>query len=69
MAHDWVAKRAWAWFRRRASLGALLVLSEWGLDALRNQADAPYSSLRQHLSQYYEAMALPRRWHLRRSCR
>ncbi|MCY1397497.1 D-alanine--poly(phosphoribitol) ligase subunit 1 [compost metagenome] len=51
----------------RASLGALLVLSEPGLQALRSQGRrAVTEALRQHLSEHCEALALPRRWRLLR---
>jgi acyl-coenzyme A synthetase/AMP-(fatty) acid ligase len=51
----------------RASLGALLVLSASGLFALREQGRRTLTqTLRQHLSQHCEALALPRRWRLLR---
>jgi acyl-coenzyme A synthetase/AMP-(fatty) acid ligase/3-hydroxymyristoyl/3-hydroxydecanoyl-(acyl carrier protein) dehydratase len=64
--HDWVAEaRLGVVQENRASLGALLVLSEQGLHALRNQGRrALTQELRQHLSQHCEALALPRRWRL-----
>ncbi|MFY0731756.1 AMP-binding protein [Pseudomonas sp. NFX15] len=67
-AHDWVAEaRLGVVQEGRASLGALLVLSETGLHALRNQGRrAVTEQLRQHLSQHCEALALPRRWRLLR---
>ncbi|MFW0756616.1 AMP-binding protein [Pseudomonas sp. H11T01] len=66
--HDWVAEaRLGVVQENRASLGALLVLSEQGLHALRNQGRrALTQELRQHLSQHCEALALPRRWRLLR---
>ena len=68
MAHDWVAEaRLGVVQENRASLGALLVLSEQGLHALRNQGRRTLTqALRQHLSQHCEALALPRRWRLLR---
>lgn len=67
-AHDWVAEaRLGVVQENRASLGALLVLSEAGLHALRNQGRRGLTeTLRQHLSQHCEALALPRRWRLLR---
>ncbi|MCZ7019063.1 hypothetical protein OH415_25450, partial [Salmonella enterica] len=48
-------------------LGALVVLSGDGLHALRNQGRRTVTqTLRQHLSQHCEALALPRRWRLLR---
>ncbi|VVN37882.1 Tyrocidine synthase 3 [Pseudomonas fluorescens] len=68
MAHNWVAEaRLGVVQENRASLGALLVLSEQGLHALRNQGRRTLTEgLRQHLSQHCEALALPRRWRLLR---
>lgn len=68
MDHDWVAEaRLGVVQENRASLGALLVLSESGLHALRNQGRRTLTQeLRQHLSQHCEALALPRRWRLLR---
>ncbi|MCK1792960.1 acyl-CoA synthetase family protein [Pseudomonas violetae] len=62
--HDWVAEaRLGVVQENRASLGALLVLSESGLHALRNQGRrALTDELRQHLGQHCETLALPRRW-------
>lgn len=67
-AHDWVAEARLAVVQEnRASLGALLVLSEAGLHALRNQGRRTLTeTLRQHLSQHCETLALPRRWRLLR---
>ncbi|WP_448106077.1 AMP-binding protein [Pseudomonas azerbaijanoccidentalis] len=67
-AHDWVAEaRLGVVQENRASLGALLVLSDAGLHALRNQGRRTLTEqLRQHLSQHCEALALPRRWRLLR---
>lgn len=68
MAHEWIAEaRLGVVQENRASLGALLVLSESGLHALRNQGRRTLTQeLRQHLSQHCEALALPRRWRLLR---
>lgn len=68
MAHDWVAEaRLGVVQENRASLGALLVLTESGLHALRNQGRRTLTQeLRQHLHQHCEALALPRRWRLLR---
>ncbi|MHC8322742.1 AMP-binding protein [Pseudomonas sp. GB2N2] len=68
VVHDWVAEaRLGVVQENRASLGALLVLSESGLHALRNQGRRTLTEeLRQHLSQHCEALALPRRWRLLR---
>ncbi|WP_454845115.1 AMP-binding protein [Pseudomonas farris] len=68
MTHEWVAEaRLGVVQENRASLGALLVLSEQGLHALRNQGRRTLTQeLRQHLSQHCEALALPRRWRLLR---
>ncbi|RKS21412.1 acyl-coenzyme A synthetase/AMP-(fatty) acid ligase [Pseudomonas sp. WPR_5_2] len=67
-AHDWVSEaRLGVVQENRASLGVLLVLSEAGLHALRNQGRRSLTEeLRQHLSQHCEALALPRRWRLLR---
>jgi len=66
--HDWVAEaRLGVVQENRASLGALLVLSDAGLHALRNQGRRYLTeALRQHLSGHCEALALPRRWRLLR---
>ena len=67
-AHDWVAEaRLGVVQENRASLGALLVLSESGLFALREHGRRELTeTLRKHLSQHCEALALPRRWRLLR---
>jgi 3-hydroxymyristoyl/3-hydroxydecanoyl-(acyl carrier protein) dehydratase len=67
-AHEWVVEaRLGVVQENRASLGALLVLSEAGLHVLRNQGRRSLTEqLRQHLSQHCEALALPRRWRLLR---
>lgn len=66
--HAWVAEaRLGVIEENRAYLGALLVLSEPGLHALRNQGRRNLTqALRQHLAQHCEALALPRRWRLLR---
>ena len=66
--HDWVAEaRLGVVHENRASLGALLVLSDSGLYALREHGRrALTQALRQHLSDHCEALALPRRWRLLR---
>jgi acyl-coenzyme A synthetase/AMP-(fatty) acid ligase/3-hydroxymyristoyl/3-hydroxydecanoyl-(acyl carrier protein) dehydratase len=68
MDHEWIAEaRLGVVQENRASLGALLVLSEAGLHALRNQGRRTLTEqLRQHLSLHCEALALPRRWRLLR---
>jgi acyl-coenzyme A synthetase/AMP-(fatty) acid ligase len=67
-AHPWVADaRLGVVQEGRAVLGALLVLSAAGLQALRGQGRrALTGALREHLSQHCEALALPRRWRLLR---
>ncbi|WP_190294569.1 acyl-CoA synthetase family protein [Pseudomonas caricapapayae] len=67
-AHDWVCEaRLGVVQENRASLGALLVLSDEGLLALRNQGRrALIETLRQHLRPHCETIALPRRWRLLR---
>jgi acyl-coenzyme A synthetase/AMP-(fatty) acid ligase/3-hydroxymyristoyl/3-hydroxydecanoyl-(acyl carrier protein) dehydratase len=64
MAHDWVSEaRLGVVQEKRASLGALVVLSENGLHALRNLGRrAVTEGLRRHLSEHCETLALPRRW-------
>ena len=66
--HDWVAEaRLGVVHENRASMGALLVLSDSGLYALREHGRrALTQALRQHLSDHCEALALPRRWRLLR---
>ncbi|WP_236482584.1 AMP-binding protein, partial [Pseudomonas syringae] len=67
-AHEWVSEaRLGVVQANRASLGALLVLSDAGLLALRNQGRrALTEALRQHLQPHCETIALPRRWRLLR---
>lgn len=64
VAHDWVSEaRLGVVQENRASLGALLVLSEAGLRVLRNQGRrAVTEGLRRHLGEHCETLALPRRW-------
>ncbi|WLH36121.1 AMP-binding protein [Pseudomonas sp. FP2196] len=66
VAHDWVAEaRLGVVQENRAVLGALLVLSDEGLFALREHGRRSLTeALRKHLSQHCEALALPRRWRL-----
>jgi acyl-coenzyme A synthetase/AMP-(fatty) acid ligase/3-hydroxymyristoyl/3-hydroxydecanoyl-(acyl carrier protein) dehydratase len=66
VAHAWVAEaRLGVVQENRASLGALLVLTESGLFALREHGRRSLTEgLRKHLSQHCEALALPRRWRL-----
>ncbi len=66
MAHEWVSEaRLGVVQENRASLGAVLVLSDSGLHALRNQGRRTLTeTLRQHLSAHCEAIALPRRWRM-----
>jgi len=68
VAHDWVAEaRLGVVQENRASLGALLVLSESGLFALREHGRRSLTeTLRRHLGEHCEALALPRRWRLLR---
>ncbi|MGC5699937.1 AMP-binding protein [Pseudomonas sp. NFXW11] len=65
-SHEWVSDaRLGVIEDNRAYLGALLVLSEAGLHALRNQGRRQLTqTLRQHLAGHCEALALPRRWRL-----
>lgn len=66
--HPWVEEARLGVIQgSRASLGALLVPSQSGLLALRNQGRKVLTqTLRQHLSEHCEALALPRRWRLLR---
>ena len=66
--HEWVQEARFGVVHdNRASLGALLVLSDSGLFALREHGRRTLTqTLRQHLSQHCEALALPRRWRLLR---
>ncbi|GAO91582.1 hypothetical protein PSA5_02715 [Pseudomonas syringae pv. actinidiae] len=67
-SHAWVSEaRLGVVQENRASLGALLVLSDSGLLALRNQGRrALTEALREHLRPHCETIALPRRWRLLR---
>jgi acyl-coenzyme A synthetase/AMP-(fatty) acid ligase len=64
--HDWVSEARLGVVREnRASLGALIVLTETGVQALRNLGRrAVTEALRQHLMPHCETLALPRRWRL-----
>ncbi|NVZ79989.1 AMP-binding protein, partial [Pseudomonas gingeri] len=66
--HAWVDEaRLGVVQENRAYLGALLVLSEQGLHALRNQGRRTLTeTLRRHLLKHCEALALPRRWRMLR---
>jgi acyl-CoA synthetase (AMP-forming)/AMP-acid ligase II/3-hydroxymyristoyl/3-hydroxydecanoyl-(acyl carrier protein) dehydratase len=66
--HDWVNEvRLGVVQENRASLGALVVLSDSGLDTLRNQGRRALThQLREYLRPHCEAIALPRRWRLLR---
>ncbi|WP_332765399.1 AMP-binding protein [Pseudomonas koreensis] len=68
IVHEWVAEaRLGVVQENRASLGALLVLSNAGLFALREHGRRGLTeSLREHLKAHCEALALPRRWRLLR---
>lgn len=68
VTHKWVAEaRLGVVQENRASLGALLVLSDAGLFALREHGRRGLTeSLREHLKAHCEALALPRRWRLLR---
>lgn len=64
LAHEWVSEaRLGVVQENRASLGALVVLNETGLHALRSLGRrAVTEALRQHLCGHCEPLALPRRW-------
>jgi acyl-coenzyme A synthetase/AMP-(fatty) acid ligase/3-hydroxymyristoyl/3-hydroxydecanoyl-(acyl carrier protein) dehydratase len=64
--HEWVSEaRLGVIEENRAYLGALLALSPAGLHALRNQGRRTLTeTLRRHLANYCEPLALPRRWRL-----
>lgn len=66
--HDWVNEvRLGVVQENRASLGALVVLSDSGLDTLLNQGRRALThQLREYLRPHCEAIALPRRWRLLR---
>lgn len=64
--HQWVKEAALGVVQeQRAFLGALVALNAQGIYALRNQGrKAVVQALREHLANYAEAIALPRRWRL-----
>jgi acyl-coenzyme A synthetase/AMP-(fatty) acid ligase len=64
--HEWVSDARLGVIQQgRAYLGALISLTPTGLHALRNQGRRTVTeTLRQHLAQHTEALALPRRWRL-----
>ena len=66
LSHEWVSDvRLGVIQQGRAYLGALLALSPAGLHALRNQGRKTLTeTLRRHLGEHCEAIALPRRWRL-----
>lgn len=66
LGHEWVSDvRLGVIQQGRAYLGALLALSPAGLHALRNQGRKTLiETLRRHLGEHCEAIALPRRWRL-----
>ncbi|MGC1332454.1 AMP-binding protein [Pseudomonas sp.] len=68
LEHPWVQDVRLGMIQQaRASLGALLVLSPEGLQALHSGGRrALTEQLRQHLAGHCEAIALPRRWRLLR---
>ncbi|QLF94300.1 AMP-binding protein [Pseudomonas sp. ABC1] len=65
-SHAWVSDaRLGVVQEGRAFLGALLALSPTGVHALRNQGRRTVTdTLRRHLAEYCEPIALPRRWRL-----
>ncbi|QMV64075.1 acyl-coenzyme A synthetase/AMP-(fatty) acid ligase [Ectopseudomonas oleovorans] len=64
--HDWVTDARLGVIQEgRAFLGALLALSPSGVHALRNQGRRSVTeTLRRHLAEHCETIALPRRWRL-----
>ena len=66
LSHEWVSDvRLGVIQQGRAYLGALLAPSPAGLHALRNQGRKTLiETLRRHLGEHCEAIALPRRWRL-----
>jgi acyl-coenzyme A synthetase/AMP-(fatty) acid ligase/3-hydroxymyristoyl/3-hydroxydecanoyl-(acyl carrier protein) dehydratase len=64
--HDWVADARLGVIQEgRAFLGAVLALSPSGVHALRNQGRRTLTeTLRRHLAEHCETIALPRRWRL-----
>ncbi|MFZ3153713.1 AMP-binding protein [Pseudomonas sp.] len=65
-SHQWLSDaRLGVVQQGRAYLGALVALSPAGLHALRNQGRKTVTeTLRRHLADHCEAIALPRRWRL-----
>lgn len=66
ISHEWVADaRVGVIQEGRAFLGAVLALSPEGMHALRNRGRRTLTeTLRRHLAEHSEVMALPRRWRL-----
>ena len=66
MSHDWVTDARLGVIQEgRAFLGAVLALSTNGVHALRNQGRRTVTeTLRRHLAEHCETIALPRRWRL-----
>ncbi len=66
ISHDWVTDARLAVIQEgRAFLGAVLALSPSGVHALRNQGRRNLTeTLRRHLAEHCETIALPRRWRL-----
>ena len=66
MSHEWVTDARLGVIQEgRAFLGAVLALSTNGVHALRNQGRRSVTeTLRRHLAEHCEAIALPRRWRL-----
>ena len=66
IGHDWVADARLGVIQEgRAFLGAVLALSPTGVHALRNQGRRTLTeTLRRHLAEHCETIALPRRWRL-----
>lgn len=64
--HDWVTDARLGVIQEgRAFLGAVLALSPSGVHALRNQGRRNLTeTLRRHLAEHCETIALPRRWRL-----
>ena len=66
ISHDWVTDARLGVIQEgRAFLGAVLALSPNGLHVLRNQGRRSVTeTLRRHLAEHCETIALPRRWRL-----
>ncbi|MGE8503387.1 MAG: AMP-binding protein [Pseudomonas sp.] len=66
ISHDWVTDARLGVIQEgRAFLGAVLALSPSGVHALRNQGRRTVTeTLRRHLAEHCETIALPRRWRL-----